>query len=362
MIIGIDASSITTEHKTGVENASYQLILHMAKLNHQHELILYSPRPIESKMSDLKNVTVLLSSPARLWHTLRLPIELIRTKPDVFFTPSYMVPRLSRIKSVALIHDLAFVHYPHAYSRTERKLQHYAAQRNAKYASALVFVSESTKRDFVNQYRCRTNNLSVIHLGYDSGRYNSDEKPSLAGLPKPYLLYVGRLEERKNIRRIIESFILFKKKSSSSHRLVLAGKPGYGSDAILTLLKDYDKHKNDIIFTGYVRDDQLPGLYSNADALLFPTLYEGFGLPLLESFASGTPVITSNTSSLPEVAGDAALLVDPEKTSEIANAIDIITSDKLLAEKLQKKGIERAKLFSWERSAKKLLGILEGIK
>lgn len=362
MIIGIDASSIIAEYKTGIENTAFQIIFHMAKQNHDHELILFSPKPIDDRIKRLPRVSVRVSSPAKFWHALRLPLELVQSKPDVFFTPSYMVPRLPHIKSIAIVHDMAYRHYPEAYSPIERKLQEYSASRNANFAKFLVFVSESTKNDFLRLHHFPAKNTAVVPLGCDTDRFNTTKKKLPENIRQPYVLFVGRLEERKNVKRIIEAFILFKKKSGANHRLLLAGKPGYGFGLINDIINSCGKIMDDITLMGYVPDEQLPALYSNAQALLFPTLYEGFGLPVLEAFCSGTPVVTSNTSSLPEIAGDAALLVDPMSVLEIADAIGKVTSDTNLSQSLRQKGIARAKQFSWAISAERLLSIMEEAK
>jgi glycosyltransferase involved in cell wall biosynthesis len=233
-------------------------------------------------------------------------------------------------------------------------------------------VSENTKRDLNKIYSVPDSKIKVVHEGY--GDYNI-QYPCLAGrqaisniqkntkypaspaggqIPNTkYLLFVGRLEERKNICGIIEAFEILKEKYNLLHKLVLAGKFGYGEESIKYKLVS-SKYKEDIILTGYVSDEEKFELMKEADVFLFPTFYEGFGLPILEAQSVGTPVVTSDVSSMPEIAGDSAVLVDPKDTNAIAEAVHKLISEESYKNDIIEKGLENVKRFSWEKCAKEI--------
>ncbi|OQA03264.1 MAG: D-inositol 3-phosphate glycosyltransferase [bacterium ADurb.Bin400] len=358
MDIGVDISGITSIKRTGVENMSYQFLLHLLKLDKTNRYYLYTRNRISDNSLKSPNTTERFLPFPRYWHKLRLPIELLLHKPDIFLAIGYMVPFCSPKKTIVFIHDLAFRYYPEAYSAKELFLQEYALNTAIKHASKLICVSESTRKDLIKFCNVTTDKTTVIHLAHDNKLFRHSSTKPARSKEKPYVLFVGRLESRKNVVGIIKAFARFKKTTNLPHKLVLVGKPGHGYDKIENEIVASGNIRDDIVVTGYVSNSELANLYSGADAFVFPTLYEGFGIPILEAMASGTPVITSTTSSMPEVAGDAAVLVDPTNISDITDALNKLLTNPALKKAYVAKGLERAQQFSWDSSASKLLSII----
>ncbi len=364
MIIGIDASKTASKEKTGIDNTAYQIILNLKKIDRKNTYYLYTNKPLDKKLTDSANFTEKLIPFPRLWNKFRLPLALLKDKPDVFLALTNTVPSLAPENSTVLIHDLAFKFFPEAYSKTELFLQESAITQAVNKAKRIIFTSEANKSDFLRFYKYPRNQIEVAQLGYNEEVFNKSVKKEEAfeNISSPYFLFVGRLETRKNVARLVEAFTQFKKKYHSDHKLVLAGKPGYGYAEIKKILESRVEYGNQIIMTGYVDDTKLAKLFRGAEAFVFPSLYEGFGLPILEAFACGTPVLTSNISTLQDVAGQSALLVDASKTDEITEGLRQISSDHSLQKKLINNGTETLKKYSWEKTAKKVLSILEGMK
>lgn len=236
--------------------------------------------------------------------------------------------------------------------------------RTLKTADRIIAVSNSTKRDLINYFNIPEEKIKVILEAADEkfkllNKEEINEVKQKYNLNFPFILYVGTLEARKNIPTLIKAFYKIKKKNIE-HKLVIAGKKGWKYKEIFETIDKLDL-QNDVVFTGYVSDEDLPALYNAADLFVYPSIYEGFGLPPLEAMACGTPVITSNTSSLPEVVGDAGIMVDPCDVDGLTQTMcDVLTNDGL-REDMIKKGLERAKMFTWEKCARETLKVYEEV-
>ncbi|MFA4996278.1 MAG: glycosyltransferase family 1 protein [Patescibacteria group bacterium] len=362
MLIGIDASKTALKHKTGIDNTVYQIILNLEKIDKKNVYSLYSNKPIDKSLKQNKNFQEKLIPFPRLWNKFRLPLALMRDRPEKFLQVTNAIPAFSPQKTAVFIHDLAFKFFPKAYSPYELMLQEAAIKVALNKAARIIFSSEANKKDFLKFHTFPEEKINVVPLAFDSNIYKKISKPKqILKVNSPYLIFVGRLEKRKNIINIIEAFVEFKKKSKTDHKLVLVGKKGYGYDEIEAKINENKNFKKDIITTGYMSDQKLANLYALSDGLIFPSLYEGFGLPILEAMACGIPVITSNIPTSKEVAGDAAILVNPENVSEISEAINSIVFDKKIKQNLISKGKIQIKRFSWNKTAKNILKILEEI-
>lgn len=235
---------------------------------------------------------------------------------------------------------------------------------SCRWAKKIIAVSENTKKDLVELYNVCSDRISVIY----EGASNNSSKFEILNLKsnlndkilnyKPYLLFVGRLEKRKNVEGIIEAFKILKEKYNIPHKLVLAGKPGFGYEGIMYQVSRI-KYKDDIIFTGFVSEEEKWQLLKNANAFLFPTFYEGFGLPILEAQNLGVPVVTSNISSLPEVGGESVLYANPNRPEEIAEAAFRLISNQNIRDDIIKKGYENIKRFDWEKCASEIARIIQ---
>ncbi len=366
MIIGIDASRAVTAQRTGTEAYAYflihALILLAAPRNHTLRLYFNQPPP-PGLFPDSPQVETAVLTQRRLWTHLRLARELHRNPPDVFFTPAHVIPYTYSNPSVATIHDLGYHHFPEAHPRRQLAYLRWSTRHNGRSATRLIADSQATKTDLVQLDHIPAAKIDVVYPGIDPdlAPVKDEEKITAVlttyGITPPYFLYLGTLQPRKNLVRLVQASV----QSSVPHQLVLAGKPGWLSRPILDEVAQVkDNHPTaKIILSGYVAEADKAALLSGATALLFPSLYEGFGFPALEAQACGAPVLTATTSSLPEVVGNSALLVDPLDTQAIAAAIQSLASNSELRQQLTAKGFENVKKFTWQETAVRILHILE---
>lgn len=362
MLIGIDASQAAKDKETGVEIFCYELILHLLLNDQKNQYILYSDVPF-SLPKKFKNAKIIVSHIAHFWHNLKLPKLIRATKPDIFISPGYMIPLSKEPRMIAVVHDFATWYFPKAYSQKDRFLQKLGIARAASKASAILFVSKSALSDFEKYYPNYSGIKQVVYQNFGSNLYNeknlsSDFRPTT----DPYILSVGRLEERKNTKNLVKAYgILRNIHPDIKHKLVLIGNKGYRFHEIEYEINRLHKFKNDVIFPGHIHQKDIYSFYKNADVFAYPSLYEGFGIPILEAFLAGTPVACSDNSSIPEVAGESALYFDPKKPREISDAIYSLLIDKKLSDKLVSGGRKRLKLFSWDNAAKDILEVIEKI-
>lgn len=294
-----------------------------------------------------------------LWHSLR------KNRVDVYvgtFADFFPLLLPSRVKALWLLHDLVWKRYPSTMKK-RLSLTSLFFRWNMNRADMLVAISEATKQDAMNLLKVKTR-IEVIPLAADSRTFYRASSPDVAsvmkkyGIQKPYILSVCTLEPRKNLRALLEAYGMIERPERI--RLVLVGMKGWKTSDLYEMMK---KHRlaDGIVVTGYVPSRDLAPLYSGASVFAFPSLYEGFGLPVLEAMQCGCPVITSNVSSLPEVAGDACILVDPRDSQSLAAAIERVLASPSLRRSMARKGLIRARGFSWERSARLLMGYIHSI-
>lgn len=291
-----------------------------------------------------------------------LPIKynfLFRTKVEIYQFFNFIIPPKVPGKTITAIHDLTYILCPDSMKAKRRKRLENDMKKTVNRADYIITVSECSKRDIIKYLKVDESKIQVIYNGVDEvykkmlNHEIIDEIKKKYNIDGKYLLYLGTLEPRKNIETIIKAYNLFNKCNNENIKLVLAGKKGWLYDDIFKLIKEF-KIEDKVIFTDYVDDDDKPALYQGAEIFLFPSLYEGFGIPVVEAMASGTPVITSNSSSLPEVAGEAAIITDPMDYKEISRSIERILNDSELRENMINEGIKQADKFNWDESAEKL--------
>jgi len=381
MIIGIDASRANHEQKTGVEGYAYHIIQELKKQETRNkkqtdniQYVLYTDQPLKGELANLpRNWTqkVLRWWPRRFWTQIRLSLEMLLHPPDVLFIPAHVFPIIHPKKTVMTVHDVAALRFKEAYSWFERWYSIWSAKQAVKKLWKVIVPSEFTKSVLSSQFLAlSSNNIIVIPHGYDE-RYMKDIRDSQDieqilnrySICQPFLLSIGRLEEKKNTRRIIEAFSILKKNISpisnisANIQLVLIGKPGYGYQKVKEAIEK-SPYKKDIIIPGWVDNNDLPTVLEAAEVFVFPSLYEGFGLPVLEAFAAGIPVIASRETSLEEVGGQSVYLVAATDIQDIASGIQEILSNSALRNQLSKEGLERLKQFSWQSAADKTLQTL----
>lgn len=300
----------------------------------------------------------------RIWHILPVSFNaLFESDADIFHFFNYIVPPKIRGRIIVTIYDMVYKLFPETMARSNYKRLEKELKSSADRADKIVTISMNSKKEIMEYLDVAEDRIDIVYPGIDANIYSKDFPPqrfeetkAKYRLPSRYILYLGTLEPRKNIGRIIDAYVLFIKEADEEINLVIAGKKGWMFDEIFKKVEDYGL-EDKIIFTGYVDEGDKPLIYKMSDLFIFPSLYEGFGMPVLEAMAAGVPVITSNTSALPEVAGDAALLINPLDVEDIAYAIKKLMKDEALRNSLIQKGQKRSRDFSWKKSAEKLLDI-----
>ncbi len=363
MKIGIDGSRAFIKKRTGIEEYSYQIIRHLTLFLTDQEVILYirSDQEVDFEIPDNWKIKKLWFP--RFWTQIRLSWELFRRPVDLLFVPAHTVPFRHPAKTVVVIHGLEYEFYPQAYSLLERIYMRFVIKNSCRWASDVVCVSQNTKKDVMNLYGIDENKIKVILEGY-SGRdvKNKNLKSNFdfeaKKIKSNFLLFVGRIEERKNVEGIVKAFDIYRKKYGVDCSLVLAGKPGYGYAKIKKRIEK-SPFKEDIIELGYISDEEKWEILAAAKMFLFPTFYEGFGLPVLEAQNAMVPVIISNVSSLPQISGGAALQVDPRDSALIAENINILMKNESARENLIRDGLGNIKKFSWIDSAREVSFLLK---
>lgn len=302
----------------------------------------------------------------RLGWTLPFDVVLHRKYDVMLFFNFVSYPVSKRTKVITTIHDLSYIHHKDYVSPANQAWLEKFVPKSIKRADKIIAVSENTKREIVEYYKVVPEKIAVITPAVDHDMFKPREEAEIAavrqkfGITKPYILSVGTLEPRKNLLGVLAAYEALPEDTKQHYALVLAGGKGWLDGEIHDKFEALAK-KYEVIKTGYVEDADLPALYSGAELFAYPSFYEGFGIPPLEAMACGTPVITANNSSLPEVVGDAAITIEASNTATLTEHMQRVLTDQQLAADLRQKGLARAKLFSWQKSAGKLVALLKEV-
>ncbi|MGB7340216.1 MAG: glycosyltransferase family 1 protein [Phototrophicaceae bacterium] len=299
---------------------------------------------------------------ARIWHRAQLPIpvELFTGSLDLFHATDFTLPpTLPSTKTIVTVHDMSYVRVPDAASPRLRAYLDQVVPRSVKRSTHVIADSEATKNDLIELYDISPDKITVLLSGIDRRYYPVDDNFSLITIrnkysisSNPYLFSIGTIQPRKNFSRVIHALKRLRDRGYDLH-LVIAGGKGWLEDEMYQTIEALNM-RDLVHLIGFVDDEDVAGLYSGAECVVFPSLYEGFGFPVIEGMACGTPVITSNVSSLPEVAGDAAIMVDPYDIDAITDAIQRVLDDNTLRDRMIQAGFEQASKFTWEKSARQL--------
>ncbi len=359
MIIGVDARELANLKGAGKAMYVKEVLPRLFKLGAEHQFILYLDQDLEIDLPDNVRAAI-YKLPNFLWHTfVALRINLTR-EVDLYFAPtSAIVPTLLlNIKSVLTVMDLVAFLFKEKHTSFVGTLERIFVPWGVKRADKVLAISESTERDLLKLFNLERGRVEVTPLAARSifrSPVTLQDKLRVAAryrLPKKFLLFVGTIEPRKNIKRIVEAFASLKEPEL---KLVLIGQKGWLYKEIFEFINCEDL-QDKIVWPGYVADADLPSFYALSEALIWPSLYEGFGLPILEAMSMGTPVVTSNISSMPEVAGEAAVLVDPKSVSSIAQGIKKVLGSQ---QSLVEKGKKQVAKFSWDETAEKTWQAIE---
>lgn len=357
MLIGYEASALQG-CKSGVGYYAENLLAGMMEVAPQHDYLLFSNRQINSPWASLPRERIYNGRyfPVRLaWMQGVLPGTLRQVQPDLCHFPNYLAPIATSCPYVVTIHDMTLFITPRLHRWKKLLLDRTLIPLVARRAEAIVTVSKSARDDIVRLLKVPGDKVHVV-MNAVSPAFQRIEDPNQIeevraryDLQVPYILYVGNIEPRKNLVRLIDAFAQLKK-AGLPHKLVMVGQSGWHCEPIYAEVERQGL-KSEVLFTGYVPFEDLPSLYSGAAAMAFPSIYEGFGLPVLEAMACGTPVVTSRTSGLAEVADGAAMLVDPLSVDEIASALYKVCTQPELANDLRTLGSARASTFTWQHAA-----------
>lgn len=377
MKIGIDARStqVVKEKYRGIGRYTINLINALARIDESNQYHLYINglwpcdigTPADNFCLDSGVAWPLFSRSRFLEWQVRAPADLRARKFDVFhFTFSQNVPLLKSGHVVVTVHDLISIIFREHYRHNKlRPLFDWMWTRATRRADKIIAVSESTKRDIVEYLDVPENKIKVVYEAADpiygpvaGGEVESAKKRFK--INGSYIMYVGGMDPRKNLDGLLNAYGRLPADLNCEHKLVVAGRRDQWYPGIEKLITKLGLRER-VIFTGFVPDEMLVALYNGASVFVLPSLYEGFGLPLLEAMSCGTPVVCSNAASIPEVVGDAALMVDPRDIDGLATAIERVLTDSELREGLREKGFKRAKSFSWEKTARGTLAVYEEV-
>gem|GEM_PF-127461 len=364
-IFAIDASSANKEKRTGVENYAFNLIEAMKKesLKDGERVILFSPTSLHGTLAQMPSgweSRVLGWKFKHGWMQFRVFWELLRRRPNILFVPSQGIPNFSfRVPIITTIHDIAFRRIGNLYSSSVRKRVSSATSRAIKKAKHLFSVSQFTKEELKTVYNVSETKITVTPLSVATEIYKRLDERTIESVLQKYrlghnfFLFVGRLEKKKNVSTIIRAFELFKQNRGMGDpfELVLVGEQGFGYEEIRTYI-ERSPQRTLIREVGYLSDQEVSALMNVATAFLFPSLYEGFGIPNLEAMACGTVLLTSDIPVHHEVAGDAAIYISPQDPELWAKQMARLAADPQLREQLIEKGNVHVKEFSWDRTAK----------
>ncbi len=367
MKIGFDVSDLCTNRADGTTRYTWELAGRLPLLGENHQWSFFAPceQQMTNDQCPVTNWRWHASPWPKYWTQTRLPADLYRHRLDVLFMPIQQIPyvRPKKTKTVAVVHDLAVHRYPECFTYKDWLLLHVFSAYAVREAKRIIAVSRATADDIARYYG-RTEGVHVVHHGVDHEQFRLPTKEertagwqklttAYLSLTKPYILFVGQIQPRKNLIRLVEAF-----ETLGSHqrelRLVIAGSHGWLQQPIYERI-GRSVLKGRIILPGRVPDELLPALYWHAEVFVLPSLYEGFCMPVLEAMACGCAVVASNVSSLPEVAGDAAVLVDPVRVSSIVSGIQRALEQR---DELVQRGCVRAKHFTWEKTVQHTLRVL----
>ncbi len=362
MRIAINTRFLLKNKLEGFGWFTHEVVSRMVKNHPEHEFIFFFDRAYDPRFIYADNVTPVVLNPQarhpvlfKIWFNFSVKRALKKYKADVFFSPDGYMSLTSTVKQIGVIHDLNFEHYPQDLPKSARKylLKHFPLF--AKKASKIITVSEYSKQDIIDTYKINSNKITVAYNGVGNFYHPiSDSNKQLTRRKftsnKDYFLFVGALHPRKNITNLFRAFDLYKSQTKSDTKLLVVGEKYWWSVEIEKVFENLT-YKNDIVFTGHVQSSELNEIYGAGLALVFPSYFEGFGIPLVEAMKCELPIVSSNATCLPEIADDTAIYVDPFSVNSIAEGMAKIAGDKQLRAQLIIKGKERAELFCWDKTA-----------
>lgn len=362
MIIAINTRFLFSDYLEGFGNFIFETSHRLAKQYPEHQFIFIFDRPFDQRFVSSSNITPVIAGPAarhpilwKYWYDYKIPAVLKKYKADVFVSADGFCSLRTKVPQCLVVHDLAFLHYPTHLRRSHLSFYKKYTPKFLKKAASIATVSEFSKKDIIDQYKIDPEKINVVYNGVKEifkplpeGVREEMRNKYTGG--KEYFLYTGSVHPRKNLMNLIKAFSMFKKRQKSSFKLLIAGRLAWKYESFVESLKSY-KYRDDVVMTGYVDDEELAKITASAWAMVYPSLLEGFGVPVVEAMNCKVPVITSAASAMEEIAGDAALYTDPNSVEDIADKMMRIYKDETLRNELIKKGEETGRRYTWERTA-----------
>lgn len=349
MNIGIDGYEANVAERVGIGRYAYEILMHLYPLTKNHRVTIFLPEKPRSDMPpESDRWKYKIGSPVKFWTFIGLPIAMKKEKLDVMYSPTHYIPRFTSVSRAMAIMDISYLKYPELFKAKDLyQLRRWTAY-SVRHAAKIFTISEASKNDIIKAYRVPEDRVVVTYPGLTMKSLSVNCELST----KNYILSVGTLQPRKNYVRLIEAF----SKLDSTLTLIIVGKRGWLYDEILAAPRKFGVEER-VKFLDFVADSDLPGLYQRALCFALPSLYEGFGLPVLEAMAYGCPVVVSRVSSLPEIAGKAGIYVDPENVESIVQGL----KQGLTAKRDSQDMRAQVKKFTWEKAARQTLDVLEHV-
>lgn len=362
MRIAVNTRFLLPDYLEGYGYFLQEMLQRIIKNHPEHQFIFIFDRPYADRFVFGSNVTPVVAGPParhpllwKWWYDVKVPAILRKYKADVFVSTDGFCSLATRRPQLLVVHDLSFLHFPDLIHKSHLFFYKRFTPRFLERAKRVVTVSEFSRRDLLNNYAIDAEKITVIPNAAREGFHvlSDEEKEQTREAfteGKNYFLYAGSIHPRKNLHQLLKAFSIFKKRQRSEWKLVLAGRLAWKNEAFLQSLKSY-KYRSDVVLTGYVTDEDMQRLMGAAYALVYPSRWEGFGVPVLEAMASGVPVITSEQSAMQEIAGKAAYYVDPTKPAEIAEGMMELYRNESLAARMIGEGKRVAESYSWDKTA-----------
>ncbi len=362
MRIAVNTRFLLNDYMEGYGYFVYETFRRITNDHPEHEFIFIFDRPVDKRYVFGKNVKPVVAGPParhpllwKFWYDVKVPAVLRKYKADVFVSCDGFCSLTTKVPQCMVIHDLAFLHFPAFYKISHAAFYKRYTPKFFKKAGSIVTVSEFSKQDILSQYHTASSGINVVynaaretfHPLSEEAKETTKERYT-AG--KEYFLYAGAIHPRKNLINLLKAFSVFKKRQQSNMKLLLAGRLAWKYESFLEQLKTY-KYRDDVVMTGYLEEKELVKVTGSAYALVYPSLLEGFGVPVLEAMGCHVPVITSVNSAMQEIAKEAALYADPGNYNDIADKMMLLYKDENLRKRLIKKGSEIVTLYSWDKTA-----------
>ncbi len=362
MKIAVNTRFLLNDYLEGYGYFIYEVLRRMVNEHPEHEFLFIFDRPFNKRFVFSSNVKAIVAGPParhpvlwKWWYDIQIPRLLKKHKADIFLSCDGFCSLTTKVPQCLVVHDLSFIHYPSFIRRSHLLFYKHFTPKFLEKAKSIATVSAFSKNDIVSRYKVKEEKITVVYSAakeiFHPVDFNTQEQTrnKYSG-GKNYFIYAGAIHPRKNLVQLLKAFSVFKKRQKSDWKLVLAGRLAWKYERFKESLKSY-KYRDDVVLTGYIEEKELADLIGSAYALVYPSLFEGFGVPVVEAMRCHIPAVTSINSSMQEIAGDAALYANPTDHADIADKMMLLYKDESLRNRLIQKGIERSKEFNWDNTA-----------